>query len=127
MKKFVYVLFMAFLFASCGKADRIERQDSKYIYVWKYDGGDSALVQYSQPVLWEFNVMGGHHKNHHIKVDFKGNGAYDCCQLPYDGSVDRCGTVDIAQQALYRKKPVVAIFKEMFYPYHEFIFIKYRC
>lgn len=126
MRKFVYILFMAFLFVSCGKADRIDHMDSKYIYVWKYEGDDSVLVRYSQPVLREFNVMGGHHKNHHIRVDFKGNGVYDCCHLPYDGSVDRCGTVDIAQRADYRRKPVVGIFKERFYPYHEFVFIKYK-
>ena len=126
MKKFVYILFVAFLFVSCGKADRVERQDSKYIYVWKYDGGDSVLVRYSQPVLREFNVMGGHHKNHHIRVDFKGNGVYDCCRLPYNNSVNRCKTVDIAKQAAYKRKPVVGIFKEKFYPYHEFIFIKYK-
>ena len=117
---------MAFLFVSCGKADRVEGQNSKYIYVWKYDGGDSVLVRYSQPVLREFNVMGGHHKNHHIKVDFKGNGVYDCCQLPYDGSVDRCGTVDIALMAGNSRKPVVDIFKEKFYTYHDFIFIRYK-
>lgn len=126
MKKFVYILFVAFLFVSCGKADRIERQDSKYIYVWKYDGGDSVLVRYSQPVLREFNVMGGHHKNHHIRVDFKGNGVYNCCRLPCNNSVNRCKTVDIAKQAAYKRKPVVGIFKEKFYPYHEFIFIKYK-
>lgn len=126
MKRFIYVLFIAFLFVSCGKADRIERQDSKYIYVWKYDGDDSVLVRYSQPVLREFNVMGGHHKNHHIRVDFKGNGVYDCCRLPYDGSVNRCKTVDIAQRAANVRKPVVGIFKEKFYPYHEFVFIRYK-
>ena len=27
--------------------------------------------------------MGGHHKHHHIKVDFSNNGIYDCCMLPY--------------------------------------------
>ena len=51
MRKFVYILFMAFLFVSCGKADRIDHVDSKYIYVWKYEGDDSVLVRYSQPVL----------------------------------------------------------------------------
>lgn len=126
MKKFIYILFMAFLFVSCGKADRIERQDSEYIYVWKYEGGDSVLVRYSQPVLREFNVMGGHHKNHHIKVDFEGNGVYNCFHLPYDGSVDRCSSVDIAQRAGNDRKPVVGVFKEVFYPYHDFVFIKYK-
>lgn len=125
MKKFIYILFMAFLFVSCGKADRIERHDSKYIYVWKYEGDDSVLVRYSQPVLREFKVKGGHHKNHHIRVDFKGNGHYDCFHLPYDGSVDRCKTVDIAQRAECRR-PVVGIFKEVFYPYHDFVFIRYK-
>ena len=126
MKNFIYVLFMAFLCVSCGKADRIERQDSAYIYVWKYEGDDSVLVRYSQPVLREFNVMGGHHKNHHIRVDFKGNGVYNCSHLPYDGSVDRCKTVDIAQRAYGCRKPVVGIFKEVFYPYHDFVFIRYK-
>ena len=126
MKKFILIFIVGLLFVSCGKKDRIDHMDYKYIYVWKYDGGDSVLVKYSQPVMREFNVMGGHHKNHHIRVDFKGNGIYDCCQLPYDGSVDRCGTVDIAQQAYHRRKPIVGIFKERFYPYHEFVFIKYK-
>ena len=126
MKKLIYILFVALVFVSCGKPDRVERQDSKYIYVWKYDGGDSVLVRYSQPVCREFNVMGGHHKYHHIKVDFKGNGVYECCPLPYDGSVDRCRTVDIAQRAYNVRKPVVGKFKEVFYPCHEFVFIGYK-
>lgn len=122
----IFLALSSLLLFSCGRADRVDHSDSKYIYVWKYDGDDSVLVQYSQPVLREFNVMGGHHKNHHIKVDFKGNGVYECCRLPYDGSVDRCKTVDIAKRARNTRKPVVGVFKEKFYPYHEFVFIRYK-
>lgn len=111
----------------CNRPDRIERQDSDYIYVWKHNKeGDSTLLRYSQPVYREFKVMGGHHKNHHIKVDFDNDGRYDCCQLPDDGSVDRCKTVDIAKQAEYCGKPIIGVFQEVFYPHHYFVFIKYK-
>lgn len=125
-RMFYLVVVSMFLFSSCGKSDRIDHTDSKYIYVWKYDGDDSVLMKYSQPVLREFNIMGGHHKNHHIKVDWNGNGVYDCCPLPYDGSVDRCKTVDLAQRAFVKRKPLVGVFKEKFYPRHEFVFVKYK-
>jgi hypothetical protein len=111
----------------CNRPDRIERQDSEYIYVWEYNKeGDSTLLRYRQPVYREFKVMGGHHKNHHIKVDWDNDGRYDCCQLPYDGSVDRCGTVDIANKADAQGKPVIGVFKEVFYPHHYFVFIRYK-
>lgn len=111
----------------CNRPDRIERQDSDYIYVWKHNKeGDSTLLRYRQPVYREFKVMGGHHKNHHIKVDWGNDGRYDCCKLPYDGSVDRCKTVEMAQQAEYCGKPIIGVFQEVFYPHHYFIFIKYK-
>lgn len=124
--KLLYVIVLAILLCSCGKPDRIDHQDSNYIYVWKYNDNDSTLVRYSQPVYREFKVMGGHHKNHHIKVDWDSNGRYECSQLPYDGSVDRCKTVDMAQQAEYRRTPIIGVFQEVFYPHHYFVFIKYK-
>ena len=122
----IFLALSSLLLFSCDRADRVDHSDSKYIYVWKYDGDDSVLVKYSQPVYLELNVMGGHHKNHHIKVDYRGNGIYDCCRLPYDGSVDRCKTVDKAQKAEWDGKPLVGVFKERFYPVHEFVFVKYK-
>ena len=114
---------MLMLYA-CDKADRIDHQDDKYIYVWQYDGDDSTLVKFSQPVIKELKVMGGHHKNHHIKVDFHNNGRYDCCVLPW--CIDRCKTVDMAQDAEYKGTPIIGIFQEQFYPIHDFRFIKYK-
>ena len=70
--------------------------------------------------------MGGHHKHHHIRVDLYNNGNYDCCGLPYDGSVDRCETVQKAQDAYDKGTPIIGIFQEQFYPTHEFYFIKYK-
>lgn len=110
----------------CNRPDKIDHQDSEHIYVWEYTENDSVLVMYNQPIHKEFKVMGGHHKNHHIKVDFDNDGRYDCCQLPDDGSVDRCKTVEIAQQAEYCGKPIIGVFQEVFYPHHYFVFIKYK-
>ena len=111
----------------CNRPDRIERKDSDYIYVWKHNKeGDSTLLRYKQPVYREFKIMGGHHKNHHIKVDWDNDGRYDCCQLPDDGSVDRCKTIEIAQQAEACRKPIIGVFQEVFYPHHYFVFIKYK-
>lgn len=127
MKKEILFTAIAFILIGCGvKPDRIDHQDSEHIYVWEYTENDSTLVMYSQPVYREFKVMGGHHKNHHIKVDWDNDGRYDCCQLPYDGSVDRCKTVNIAQQAEYCRKPIIGVFQEVFYPRHYFVFIKYK-
>ena len=111
---------------SCGKSDRIDSQDKDYIYVWKYKGNDSTLVKYSQPRIVERKVCGGRHKNHKINVDFNNDGFYQRCRLPTDGSVDRCETVRHAQYAQQTNKPIVGIFREYFYPYHEYVFIRYK-
>lgn len=111
----------------CNRPDRIERQDSDYIYVWEYNKeGDSTLLRYRQPMCREFKVMDGHHKNHHIKVDFDNDGYYDCYRLPDGGSVDKCKIVDMAKQAYYCGKPIIGVFQEVFYPHHYFVFIKYK-
>ena len=124
----LFILFLPIiLFASCNKQSRIDHIDSKYIYVWKYEGKDSSLVKYSKPIYKEFNVLGGHHtKTHHIKVDFNNNGRYDCHSISDDSYVndyDRCYIVDKAQRT---NKPIKAIFKEVFYPTHAYHFIKYK-
>lgn len=46
--RFIF-LFGVVLFMSCGKSDRIDHEDNRYIYVWQYDGEDSILVKFSQP------------------------------------------------------------------------------
>ena len=124
MKQILIFIFGILMLSACDKADRIDHQDAKYIYVWQYDGDDSTLVKFSQPIIKELKVMGGHHKHHHIKVDFRNNGIYDCCMLPWD--IDRCKTVDRAQAAAYKGKPIIGIFQEQFYPIHDFRFIKYK-
>lgn len=126
MKKILFVFILLISFCSCKKHDRIDHYDDTHIYVWKYDiHGDSTLMKYHQPVMREFNVMGGHHKHHHIKVDF-GDGYYTCCSLPYDGSVDRCQTVSMAMEASRRGRPLKGIFIEYFYPWHYYEFVRYK-
>ena len=116
-----------FLFTSCDKPSRIDHEDNKYIYVWTFNGDDSTLVKYNQPIYREFNVLGGHHyKTHHIRVDFNNNGYYNCYSISGDYYVspnDRCYIVNKAQET---RVPIKAIFKEVFYPYHKYHFIKYK-
>lgn len=126
MKK-LFILFISYIvvfsMTSC-KFDRIDHEDANYIYVWQYDGDDSTLVKFSQPIYVERNVMGGHHKNHHIKVDINNDGNYICTRIPYN--INRCAVVNKAQEAWYYNKPIIAIFKESFYPYHELTFVRYK-
>ena len=127
--RFIF-LFSVVLFVSCGRSDRIDHEDNRYIYVWQYNGEDSTLVKFSQTVFREFKVMSGHHvKTHHIKVDWDNNGYYDCHSISSDSYVsdsDMCWIVDKALKAYYNKKPLIGIFKEEFYPYHRFHFIRYK-
>ena len=127
--KHLFILFLSIIFfTSCGKQpSRIDHEDNKYIYVWNYEGNDSILLKYNKPIYKEFNVLGGHHHTaHHIKVDFNNNGHYDCHSISSDYNIscdDRCYIVDKAQET---NVPIKAIFKEVFYPYHEYHFIKYK-
>lgn len=126
--KHLFIFFLSIiLFTSCNKQSRIDHEDNKYIYVWIYEGNDSILVKHNKPIYKEFNVLGGHHhKAHHIKVDFNNNGHYDCHSISSDYYVncnDKCYIVDKAQST---NKPIKAIFKEVFYPTHEYHFIKYK-
>ena len=70
MLKYLFFIFGIIVLVSCGKSDRIDKQDKDYIYVWKYKGNDSTLVKYSQPRIVERKVCGGRHENHKIYVDF---------------------------------------------------------
>jgi len=124
MKKILIFILGIFLLSACCKSDRIDHQDNKYIYVWQYNGNDSTLVKFKRPIYSEHKVMGGHHKNHHIFVDYNNNGYYSCCSLPYD--VDRCTIVKMAQDAEIIKRPLTGIFYEEFYPRHELYFIRYK-
>jgi len=127
--RFIFLLSVV-LFVSCGRSDRIDHEDNRYIYVWQYNGEDSTLVKFSQPVFREFKVKGGHHtKNHHIKVDWNNNGYYECYSISSDSYVsygDMCWIVDKAQKVRYNKNPLIGIFKEEFYPYHRFHFVRYK-
>jgi len=126
--KYLFILFLSIiLFTSCNKPSRIDHEDNKYIYVWNYEGNDSILVKYNQPIYREFNVKGGHHRKfHHIRVDFNNNGYYGCHSISSDSYVspnDRCYIVNRAQNTHY---PIKAVFKEIFYPKHEYHFIRYK-
>ena len=126
MRKILFLILGMMLFVSCSKSDRIDHQDKDYIYVWKYNKDDSVLVRYNQPRLVKLKVMGGRHKHHYIRVDFDNNGFYRRCKLPYDGSIDRCEIVRQARNAMTEGKPLIGVFREYFYPHHEYIFIKYE-
>ena len=135
MKKLLVLFLVLIMLLSCGglidnKPNRIDHYDSKYIYVWVYNDSDSVLMKYSRPIEREFKVSGGHHtKAHHIKVDFNHNGVYECFSISSDIFVSesrRCGIVDTAQNAWNKNRYVIGIFKEEFYPHHDFHFIRYK-
>ncbi len=125
--KHLFILFLSIiLFTSCDKQSRIDHEDNKYIYVEKYEGKDSILVKYNKPIYKEFNVLGGHHrKAHHTKVDFN-NGYYECHSISSDYYVNENDKCYIVNKAQCTNKPIKAIFKEVFYPTHEYHFIKYK-
>ena len=125
MKKILLFLISIVILSSCDKPDRVDHQDKDYIYVWQYDGNDSSLVKFNQPRYVRLNVYGGHHKNHHIKVDFY-DGTYRCYSLSSHNIPNRCELVDKAQMAYHKGQPIVGIFKEIYYPHHDYIFIKYE-
>lgn len=125
MKKILIFLISIVILSSCDKVDRIDHQDKDYIYIWQYDGNDSTLVKFNQPRYVKFNVYGGHHKNHHIKVDFN-DGYYRCYSLSKFNIPNRCELVRQAQIAYRNGHPIVGVFKEVYYPYHDYIFIRYE-
>lgn len=117
-------LIVTLCFTGCNhKQDRIDHADSNYIYVYKYHDNDSTLVKYHQPQYREYPVVGGHHKHHHVKVDYMGDGIYRCVRLPYN--VDRCAIVNKAQHATY-DHPLIGVFKISEYPSSDIEFVKYK-
>ena len=123
--KLLLLLIGVLMLTSC-KSDRIDHTDCNYIYVWKYDiSGDSALYKYQQPRIIERKVMGGRMKHKKIKVDLDNNGSYyDIVRVPY--GMNRRDIVRQAQRAAWDRKPLIGVFREKFYPYHEIEFIKYK-
>ena len=123
--KLIILLILLLGLTSC-KFDRIDHTDCNYIYVWKYDiSGDSTLYKYQQPRIIERKVMGGQMKYKKIKVDFYNNGNYyNTSKVPY--GMNRRDIVRQAQRAYWDRKPLIGIFREKFYPYHEIEFIKYK-
>lgn len=120
------ILFILLLGLTSCKSDRFDHTDCNYIYVWKYDiSGDSTLYKYKQPRIIERKVMGGRMKYKKIKVDLDNNGSYNhTIRVPY--GMDRSDIVRQAQRAAWDKKPLIGVFREKFYPYHEVEFIKYQ-
>lgn len=120
------MLFILLLGLTSCKSDRIDHTDCNYIYVWKYDiSGDSALYKYQQPRIIERKVMGGRMKYKKIKVDLDNDGYYDnIVKIPY--GMNRRDIVRQAQRAYWNRKPLIGVFREKFYPYHEIEFIKYK-
>lgn len=123
--KLITLLILLLGLTSC-KSDRIDHIDYNYIYVWKYNiKGDSTLYKYNKPRIIERKVMGGRMKYKKIKVDLNNNGKYyNTIKVPY--GMNRRDIVKQAQKAASNKKPIIGIFKEKFYPYHEIEFIKYK-
>lgn len=124
--KIITLLILLLGLTSC-KSDRIDHTDCNYIYVWRYDiSGDSTLYKYQHPRIIERKVMGGYsHKSHRrIKVDFGNDGYYESIRVPY--GMDRSAIVRKAKKAARDGKPLIGIFREKFYPYHEIEFVKYK-
>ena len=122
--RLVTLLILLLGLTSC-KSDRIDHTDCNYIYVWKYDiSGDSALYKYQQPRIIERKVMGGRMKYKKIKVDLDNDGIYYTIRVPY--GMNRSDIVRQAQRAAWDRKPLIGVFREKFYPYHEIEFIKYK-
>ena len=122
--KLITLLILLLGLTSC-KSDRIDHTDCNYIYVWKYQiNGDSALYKYNQPRIVELKVMVGRMKHKKIRVDINNDGCYHSVRVPY--SIDRSNIVRQAQRAAWNRKPLIGIFREKFYPYHEIEFVKYK-
>lgn len=122
--RLVTLLILLLGLTSC-KSDRIDHTDCNYIYVWRYDiSGDSTLYKYQQPRIIERKVMGGRMKYKKIKVDLDNDGNYYTVRVPY--GMNRRDIVRQAQRAAWDRKPLIGIFREKFYPYHEIEFIKYK-
>ena len=123
--KLVTLLILLLGLTSC-KSDRIDHTDSNYIYVWRYDiSGDSALYKYQQSRIIERQVMGGRMKHKKIKVDLDNNGSYhNIVRVP--NGMNRSAIVRQAQRAARDRKPLIGIFREKFYPYHEIEFVRYK-
>ena len=123
--KLVTLLILLLGLTSC-KSDRIDHTDSNYIYVWRYDiSGDSALYKYQQSRIIERKVMGGRMKHKKIKVDLDNNGSYhNIVRVP--NGMNRSAIVRQAQRAARDRKPLIGIFREKFYPYHEIEFVRYK-
>lgn len=60
MKKILFILTLfvcLFSFTNC-KRNRIDHEDSTYIYVWKYDiHGDSCLYKYHKPIYYHTKII----------------------------------------------------------------------
>lgn len=123
--RLITLLILLLGLTSC-KSDRIDHTDCNYIYVWKYDiSGDSTLYKYQQPRIIERKVMGGRMKYKKIKVDLDNNGSYNSTvRVPY--GMNRRDIVRQAQKAAWDRKPLIGIFREKFYPYHEIEFVRYK-
>lgn len=123
--KLITLLILLLGLTSC-KSDRIDHTDCNYIYVWRYDiSGDSTLYKYQQPRIIERKVMGGRMKYKKIKVDLDNDGRYyNTVRVPY--GMNRSDIVRQAQRAAWNGKPLIGVFREKFYPYHEIEFIKYK-
>ena len=122
--KLITLLILLLGLTSC-KSDRIDHTDCNYIYVWRYDiSGDSTLYKYQQPRIIERKVMGGRTKYKKIRVDINNDGYYHSVRVPY--GMDRSAIVRKAQRAAWNGKPLIGVFREKFYPYHEIEFVKYK-
>ena len=119
--RLVTLLILLLGLTSC-KSDRIDHTDCNYIYVWRYDiSGDSTLYKYQQPRIIERKVMGGWTKYKKINVDIDNYGCYyNTVRVP------RRDIVEQAQRAAWNREPLIGVFREKFYPYHEIEFIKYK-
>ena len=123
--KIITLLILLLGLTSC-KPDRIDHTDCNYIYVWRYDiSGDSTLYKYQQSRIIERKVMGGRMRHKKIKVDLDNNGSYhNIVRVPH--GMNRSAIVRQAQRAARDRKPLIGIFREKFYPYHEIEFVRYK-
>lgn len=120
MKRILFVLTLIICllsFTSC-KRNRIDHEDSTYIYVWKYDiHGDSCLYKYHQPIYHHTVIVDKKMHSSYHGVPGKGGHRHTSYYVYY-----KIGSETIREQSshLYfnTEKGTKVVVLEQFYPFY---------